>query len=289
MNDEYLVPLDQDHPGFRDPEYIRQRDEIAQAALDWRKARDLGNHLPIPRIPYLEHQHKIWEHIYTTILELSSKNAVTPVFDGLKDLDLNPKKIPELEHVNQRLEPKTGFRVVPVTGLVKSRYFFSCLTRREFFCTQYIRHHSAPDFTPEPDICHDVIGHVPLLMSEPIANCYVEFAQAALRATPEEIKQLEQLYWFTIEYGLCYENEKIKTYGAGNLSSIADLIRCVNPDLVRHEPFSIEVMLNQTYDPTIQQPVLFLAPSLEYALKHLSDYLNQTFIQTNRPVLPLDD
>ena len=289
MNDDFLVPLDRDHPGFRDPEYIRQRDEIAQAALDWRNARDQGKFLPIPRIAYKEHQHKIWEHIYTTILDLYAKNAVTSVFDGLKALELNPKEIPELEHVNLRLEPKTGFRVVPVTGLVKSRYFFSCLTRREFFCTQYIRHHSAPDFTPEPDICHDVIGHVPLLMSEPIAKCYVEFAEAALRATPEEIKQLEQLYWFTVEYGLCYENGKIKTYGAGNLSSIADLIRSVDPTMVSHQPFCIKTMLNQSYDPTIQQPVLFIAPRLEYALQELSDYLNQTFIQTDRPILPLDD
>ncbi len=286
--EDLVVPLDQDHPGFRDKAYIQQRNLIAQKALDWIQARDEGNEGPFPTIEYRPEQHQVWEHIYTSILNLYSINAVHDVHEGLLKLKLNPRTIPTLEEVNQRLIPETDFRVVPVTGLVRSRYFFASLTRREFFCTQYIRHESKPDFTPEPDICHDVIGHVPLLMCPKIAQCYVEFAKAALVATDEEIKQLENLYWFTVEYGLVMEEGRVKTWGAGNLSSIADMTRSVDKKKVEHLPFEISAMLHQDYNPTIQQPKLFLADSLDIALQTISEYLNREFIQTDRPVRPLD-
>lgn len=288
MNDDILVGLDQDHPGFRDKNYVKQRDQIAQAALEWRTLRDKGSEPPFPIIEYRLEQHQVWKHIYGNIKDLYEVHAVETVTEGLKELHLNPDRIPTLDEVNQRLTPRTGFRVVPVTGLVRSRYFFGSLVRREFFCTQYIRHESVPDFTPEPDICHDVIGHVPLLMSPEISRCYVEFAQAAVRASNEEILELERLYWFTVEYGLCHEKGQIRTWGAGNLSSISDLKRCVDPNQVQHQEFDIERMCNTAYDPTLPQPLLFVAKSLDQALSQISDYLHKKFIDTNRTILPLD-
>ena len=114
-------------------------------------------------------------------------------------------------------------------------------------------------------------------MAENIAKVYVEFARAALQVDKKDIKGLENLYWFTIEYGLCYENGRLKTYGAGNLSSVADLSRCVDPMQVEHLDFDIEKMCATNYDPTIQQPLLFVSPSLEEALNSLSNYFHENF------------
>lgn len=273
----FLVDLDQDHPGFRDTHYRSQRDEIARLATDFLKSRKLGKKVKIPVVYYEQHQHELWNHLYTTILPRYRDFAVKEVYDGLLALDLNPSKIPTLSSVNEVLEEKTGFKVVPVSGLVSSRYFFSSLQNREFYCTQYIRHHSKPDFTPEPDICHDIIGHVPLLMDVDIARCYVQFAKAAVRASEVQIKKLENLYWFTVEYGLVYEDDKLKTWGAGNLSSYADIKRCVDKNIVEHLVFDIERMCSTNYDPTIQQPRLFVAESLSKALEDLGEYFETEY------------
>lgn len=275
--DEFLVGLDQDHPGFRDDNYRAQRDLIAQLANQFVEARERGEKPEIPKIEYEQRQHDLWEHLYSTILSRYKKYAVSEVYEGLRALELNPKEIPTLEHVNQRLYPRTGFRVIPVSGLVSSKFFFSCLLNHEFYCTQYIRHHSKPDFTPEPDICHDVIGHVPLLMDPKISKCYVEFAHAAVKAEEEQVKELENLYWFTIEYGLCYQGDELRTYGAGNLSSYADIQRCVDPEQVEHLDFDIEKMCTTNYDPTIQQPKLFVAESMDFALAELSKYFRDVY------------
>ena len=272
MDSNFLVDLDQDHPGFTDPTYRAQRDQIARLATEFLQERETNPKLELPVIKYEKYQHELWNHLYTTILSRYKKYAVHDVYEGLLGLKLNPEKIPTLGEVNKALYPRTGFKVVPVSGLVTSRYFFSCLENREFYCTQYIRHNSKPDFTPEPDICHDVIGHVPLLMDPKIATCYVQFAKAALKASDEQIKKLENLYWFTVEYGLVYEDGELKTWGAGNLSSYSDLLRCVDSAQVRHAEFDIDAMCATEYDPTIQQPLLFVAKSLDEALDDLSNY-----------------
>ena len=277
MDSDFLVDLDQDHPGFRDTSYVLQRRKIAELADQYLDARARGGKPSIPIIAYTQNQHELWSYLYTSILKLYEKFAVTEVYEGFRALELNPERIPTLEQINLKLEERTGWKVIPVSGLVSSKYFFSSLKQSEFFCTQYIRHHSKPDFTPEPDICHDIIGHVPLLMAQNIAKVYVEFAKAALQTDQKDIKGLENLYWFTIEYGLCYEDRTIKTYGAGNLSSIADLSRCVDPKQVKHLDFDIEKMCSTNYDPTIQQPLLFVSPSLDQALDALSTYFHKNF------------
>ena len=277
MDSNFLVDLDQDHPGFKDASYRAQRDQIARLASEYLKKREYNQKLELPVIKYEKSQHELWNHLYTTILSRYEKYAVTNVYEGLLNLKLNPDRIPTLGEVNDSLYPRTGFRVVPVSGLVTSRYFFSCLENREFYCTQYIRHSSKPDFTPEPDICHDVIGHVPLLMDPKIAHCYVQFAKAAVKASDDQIKKLENLYWFTVEYGLVYEDDLLKTWGAGNLSSYSDLRRCVDSSQIRRLEFDIDLMCNTNYDPTIQQQLLFVANSLDQALDDLSDYFESEY------------
>ncbi|PCJ18975.1 MAG: hypothetical protein COB02_09585 [Candidatus Cloacimonadota bacterium] len=277
MQADFLIDLDHDHPGFKDPEYREQRDSIAEQATKYWNEVNKGNSPDVPVIDYDPIQHGIWKHVCTQIFEKAKYNAVKEVLDGFKQLKFDIDKIPTLLEVNKKLTSKTGVKMVPVAGLIQSRHFFASLAKKEFYSTQYIRHSSCPDFTPEPDICHDLLGHTPLLMDEKIVKASTVMAHAATICPEEDIVQLERIYWFTFEYGLCYEDGKIKTYGAGNLSSYADLTRCVNPDLVEHVDFDIQKIIKTDYNPTIQQPLLFVSKSLSHALDEISSYLEEKY------------
>ncbi|MGH0137606.1 UNVERIFIED_CONTAM: hypothetical protein FKN15_020290 [Acipenser sinensis] len=139
----------------------------------------------------------------------------------------------------------TGFRLRPVAGLLSSRDFLAGLAFRVFHSTQYIRHSSKPMYTPEPDICHELLGHVPLFADPSFA-------------------QFSQVYWFTVEFGLCKQGSEIKAYGAGLLSSFGELQYCLTnkPEI---QPFEPEKTALQAYPITEFQPIYFVAESFEDA------------------------
>lgn len=273
----HFVELNRDHPGFRDQVYRVQRNEIADQARKYWEMRDQQRELPMPEIGYLPEQHKIWEQVYKQVSKLIEKNVESEIVEGFRKINFSKSFIPRFSDVNKKLYAATKIRLVPVEGLVKPRHFFASLAKGEFYCTQYIRHGSRPDFTPEPDICHDMMGHVPLLMSPRISAASIMLAKAACVCPEEDMPDLEKIYWFTFEYGLCIEEGKVKTYGAGNISSFADLGRCVDSNKVKHLEFNIEEIVKTDYDPTIQQPQLFLAQSLNYAMDKLSNYLSKRY------------
>lgn len=283
-NTDHIVPLDSDHPGFRDKAYRQQRDKIAKVATkfweDWNAANDAGKDpktVPIPVIEYTEKNRQTWRRVFRTLHPLHKKNAISGYMEGLEDLQITEDEIPQLADVSEQLESITGFRLVPIEGLVKAREFLTSLLNKEFPATQYIRHHEVPGFTPEPDLCHEILGHAVLLTRDDITELAVLIGKAADVATDTQIKELERLYWFTIEYGLCEENGTIKTYGAGNLSSYHDMERCVDPSQVEHRPFDVGSIIQDDYDPTIQQPHLYVVSSFEDALYEIRDYCTSIY------------
>ena len=189
----------------------------------------------------------------------------------LKKLDFAPDRIPQLREVNEKVRAISGFRLEPVAGLVQPRVFLENLADEVFLCTQYIRHHSTPLYTPEPDVVHEIVGHGVTLASERLAELNRLFGEAVKRTTSSDaLEKLSRVYWFTIEFGVLRENESVKAYGTGLLSSAGELEEMHEVEL---RPFDLDAASSQAYDPTHFQPVLFCAGSFAEMHQTLRNYL----------------
>jgi phenylalanine-4-hydroxylase len=162
--------------------------------------------------------------------------------------------------------------MVPVAGLVTSRAFLGNLRFDQFLSTQYIRHHTVPLYTPEPDIVHELVGHAATLADPGFAELNRAFGRAAERVSEDVLKQIERVYWYTLEFGVAKEGEQLKAYGAGLLSSFGELERFQTH--ARLVPLDIAAMVARPYDPTVYQEVLFVAPSFQDAVQTVTRWLD---------------
>ena len=156
----YSVLLDRDHPGFSDPDYRIRRDQIAQQAIHYTYPDT------VPRVDYIDEEHMLWRDIRHALHPVHVSHAWSGYLDALQHSRLSNSRIPQLQDINDRLKLRTGFQLVPVEGLIESRRFLSGLADSKMLCTQYIRHHSVPHYTPEPDVVHELIGHVVSFFTE---------------------------------------------------------------------------------------------------------------------------
>ena len=260
-----MVQLDPDHPGFRDPEYRARRNRIAQIALSYQPGE------PIPAAPYTHEEHQVWRTIWDALAPAHERHACADYLRCVEWLAFDTKQIPQLHDVSLKVEALSGFRLEPVAGLVEPRVFLESLARGVFLCTQYIRHHSTPLYTPEPDVVHEIIGHGVTLASERLAELNRLFGAAVKRTNePRDMEQLARIYWFTIEFGVLREDGKLKAYGTGLLSSAGELEAMHKAEL---RPLDLDVVSHAEYDPTHFQPVLFCAESFVAMYEMLRDYL----------------
>src|SRR5215212_9172296 len=246
-----IVKLDPDHPGFRDHAYRVRRNAIAQIAMTYRPGS------PIPAAPYTDLEHGVWQTIWKALGLAHHEHACAEYLECLERLDFDSDRIPQLDEVSQKVEAISGFRLEPVAGLVEPRVFLESLAHGVFLSTQYIRHHSTPLYTPEPDVAHEIIGHAVTLADPRLAALNRLFGAAVKRTrSASALDQLSRVYWFTIEFGVLREGGRLKAYGTGLLSSAGELEAMRGAEL---RPLDLEAASRQEYDPTRFQPVLCCA------------------------------
>lgn len=283
----YGSDLDADHPGFKDLEYRARRQYFADLAMQHKQYENciyilLDNNFdcyfsgqPLPRVEYTPIEIETWGKVFRNLEQLfpthacQEYNHIFPLL--VEHCGYRVDNIPQLEDVSNFLRDCTGFTLRPTAGLLSSRDFLAGLAFRVFHTTQYIRHPSKPNYTPEPDICHELIGHVPLFADPSFARFSQEIGLASLGAPDEFIEKLATCYWFTVEYGLCKQAGQIRAYGAGLLSSFGELEYCLSgkPVIKDFEPSQTSL---QKYPITEYQPIYFLAESFDDAQKKLRDF-----------------
>jgi len=262
-----ITQLALDHPGARDPAYRARRDRIAELALDARA----GGH-ELPALEYTEEENTTWRTVTERLADLHSRLASAAYLRCRERLPITTRRIPQLRDLSEALRPIQGFRLAAIPGLVEARLFLARLGERVMPCTQYIRHASRPEYTPEPDVVHEVVGHVPLFADAEFASLSETLGRAAARASGEQVQLLERLYWFTLEFGLVEESGGLKAYGAGLLSSFGELPHAFS-DEVDRRPFDVEVVVDTAYDFCRMQDRLFVVPSFEVLRRDVEAFL----------------
>jgi phenylalanine-4-hydroxylase len=255
-NGNLTVQLGKGHPGFADPVYRERRDRLATLASQWQPGQ------PVPTADYTEAEHEVWR-VVCDALETKHRTYATAVFlEGKDRLGLPADRVPQLEEVSSLLAPLTGFRYQPAAGLVPLREFYGSLADKGFWSTQYIRHHSVPLYTPEPDVLHEVVGHGNTLAHPRYTALYEAAGRAARRVeTDEALQFVSKVFWFTLEFGVLHEGGELKAYGAGILSSPGEIEEFRG---MRIEPLDLAKMGTTEYDITVYQDLLYAAGSFEH-------------------------
>lgn len=262
----HLVELDQDHPGFRDLAYRERRNTIASIATRYVQGTK------VPKAPYTAEEHQVWSQVSRLLAPLHQRHASAHYLSAKEQLGLPESKIPQLTDINKDLVGASPFQMSPVAGLITPRLFLSKLAEGVFFSTQYIRHHSKPLYTPEPDVIHECIGHAPTFLIEDLVDLNILFGKATNCSQNEEAElKLIRAYWYTLEFGVVYEDGEAKALGAGLLSSVDELQRAVQ---MKHREFDLDVIAQTPFDPTQVQDVYFAAPSWDQFISQTTSWLN---------------
>ncbi len=254
------------HPGFQDPNYRARRARIAEVGAAYRRGD------PIPDVTYSAEEDEVWRVVSAELAGKHRRYACAEYLLGADRLVLPTQRVPQLREVDERVHGLTGFHINPVPGLVPTRTFYGALAERTFLSTQYVRHHSAPFYTPEPDIIHEIIGHANMLASPLFADLYEVAGRASLRAgTDISLDVFSRIFWFTLEFGVVYQGGELKAYGAGLLSSYGEIETFRDAEI---RSWDLLAMARQDYDITHYQPVLFAAASLEQMLADLHAFFS---------------
>jgi len=229
---------------------------------------------------YSEENHKAWSSLFARIQDRWQKYANPKFLEGVAKLNIDSNRVPRIEDINAFLKPLTGFKAKPVSGYIPAYLFFDCLRNRDFPTTITVRDISKLDYLPEPDMFHDVAGHVPMHTDKEFAETLVRFGECALSAALmiqelknkekqkqralSVIKAMARFFWFTIEFGLIRSGKELRAYGSGLLSSYGELAYSIDSPEVQRFPIQIEWAINQYFEIDKYQPLLFIVNSFDH-------------------------
>jgi phenylalanine-4-hydroxylase len=229
---------------------------------------------------YSGENHQAWQKLFTRLRPRWTRYANDHFLAGIDALALDPTHIPRLSHVNRFLKPLTGFEAKAVSGYIPAFLFFDCLRNRQFPTTITIRPGDTLDYLPEPDIFHDVAGHVPMHTDKAFADTLVHFGECAhtaveivsgirdeeerMRRLTSIVKAMARFFWFTIEFGLMGARDSLRVYGSGLLSSFGEIEHAVDAPDVQRFPLQPEWVINQGFAIDRYQPLLFFVDSFDH-------------------------
>lgn len=232
---------------------------------------------------YSEENQDTWRRLYARMLPRWEKYANAKFMEGIRNLMLDPQAVPRLSDVNKFLSNLTGFKAKAVSGYVPAYVFFDCLRQRDFPTTITIRDGKKIDYLPEPDIFHDIAGHVPMHTDRAFADTLVRFGEVAKAASEhvaaiadehERLKRVESIikamarfFWFTVEFGLMRDkpgSDTLKVYGSGLLSSYGEIAYSIDSPEVQRYPIQLEWVINQYFEIDHYQPLLFIVDGFDH-------------------------
>jgi phenylalanine-4-hydroxylase len=212
---------------------------------------------------YTAENHDVWRILYERRMATLQSTGSRVFLEGIDRIGLSPTRVPDLADVNARLGVRTGWAAVPVAGFIPAAEFFRCLAARRFPTTISVRPREQLDYLPEPDIFHDVFGHVPLHSNRVFADFLQRFgALAAGSETEAEVTQMARLFWFTVEFGLIQERGLTRIYGSGLISSHGDAANALG-SRCRRLPFDLDAVLAQPFEIDHFQDTLFVIESFD--------------------------
>jgi phenylalanine-4-hydroxylase len=237
---------------------------------------------------YTEENQETWRVLYDRQMAYLANNASEVYLRGARSINLVRDHIPYLEgpqSVNTFLMPLTGWQSKAVPGYLPAKAFFACLARREFPTTIVIRSRESIDYLPEPDIFHDIFGHVPLHADPTFADFLQTYGKAAVSTDdPHHTERLSRLFWFTVEFGLIREGGRNRLYGSGLISSPGESAHALDSKDVDRRPFDLETVCNTSFEIDHYQPILYVLESFDQLRDAMNTYAQRLLDPARRAV-----
>ncbi len=225
---------------------------------------------------YSEEDHEVWSILFQKRMKQLETDASNVFLNGLRIINLRPDRVPDLREVNANLKRMTGWQSRGVPGYLPAKCFFAFLAQRHFPTTLSVRPKTSMDYLPEPDIIHDVFGHVPLHADPVFADFLQTYGKAALHTDdPYHTERLARLFWFTVEFGLIREDGRLKLYGSGLISSEGEGHHSLESPDVDRRPFDMERVCETTFEIDHYQPILYVLEDFEQLRDAMETYANR--------------
>ncbi len=232
----------------------------SQAAADWTIPQNWSH--------FSSAEHDLWDHLFARQSNMLPGRAADAFLRGLDVLKLSQPGIPDYRELNARLNAATGWQVVAVPGLVPDAIFFDHLAHRRFPAGNFIRHADQIDYLQEPDVFHDIFGHVPMLADPVFADYMQAYGKGGLRSLGfGALHKLARLYWYTVEFGLIKEAGETRIYGAGIVSSFGESVYALDDPAPARLEFDLIEVMRTPYRIDDFQDRYFVIPSLEHLLQ----------------------